>query len=31
VWGGAAAIYVVVALLALALAPRDEASELSRP
>ena len=31
VWGGAAAIYVVVALLALALAPRDEASEVSRP
>jgi MFS family permease len=31
VWGGAAGIYVVVALLALALAPRDEASEVSRP
>ena len=31
VWGGAAAIYVVVALLALALAPRDEAPEVSRP
>jgi MFS family permease len=31
VWGGAAAIYVGVALLALALAPRDDASEVPRP
>jgi MFS family permease len=31
VWGGAAAIYVGVALLALALAPRDDAPEVSRP
>jgi MFS family permease len=31
VWGGAAGIYVVVALLALVLAPRNEASEVSRP
>ena len=31
VWGGAAAIYVVVSLLALALAPRGDASGMSRP
>lgn len=31
VWGGAAAIYVGVALLALALAPRDDAPDVSRP
>jgi MFS family permease len=31
VWGGAAAIYVGVALLALALAPRDDAPDVSHP
>lgn len=31
VWGGAAAIYVGVALLALALAPWDDAPDVSRP